>query len=517
MGRNLNRLDNTDTGMDMDTDNTDMDTDNTDTDLDNTDTDTDTANTNTNTFETDIRLLETMTLISPSMKNSRKNGDLKNSNTYDEIKGNEDIDTPVIRDSPKAYCSFLDIVVPKLSYNNIIQNSTVLDKGTVRGGHAVLKGENDPIDIDTKDGSYAEDFTNRKTKSVLTLGDGDLSFSASLITLIQDRDKDEGVLKDSQLNIRNDRNLKIESINIDLTVSVYESSDSLISKYSNAASNIKFINAIGGRVEGRASSKGAGRSRGRVGGRGRGRGRENYSYKRKEQNEEDIKMNEILNNRLTTTREFTTRILYNLDATVLEAADFDRSNNRNNINRTSDNINMKNDDVKGFDDIGTGEPSLGAEERSARPEESNMNGFDIIIFNFPFGDAIDPSSGYSTANMTPPTANSNPDDLNTGYPRGLGAEYPVNADMTSLKSTIPISDTKKQSIKINDKKVKSSAFDTHFVARGRHKNLISGVFKSAKKILKPKNIGFEDEPNIMITLLLSQVFMYMYIFINDYS
>jgi hypothetical protein len=549
IAQNLNRLNSTD--FDPDTDKSDIKTD---------------------IFDKDIRLMKTMALVS-LLENTHKYGNSENIEIKEKIEGNEDADPIGIND--KVYCSFLDIILPTLPSNDIVKNSReFVDRKSERGE----KGENPPkdynidnvkdtIDSNMNNSSYtsAKDLSNTKTKAVLTLGDGDLSFSCSLIKLIQDRDEDQADLKGSPQNT----DLKNESVHVDLIVSVYESSDSLKLKYSDAESNIKFINAIGGRVDGSSSgSKGdgryiyiyiyiymyiyihiyihvcmythilifihiyiyiyvyiyiyilciyiyrGGRTGGRVGStaRGRGRGRENFSpYNRRERNE-DIKMNEILDERLTTKRAFSTRIMYNLDATMLEAADFKKTNHLKSC--INDDIDKKNDDAKDFDDIRNKdsysefkEYSVESRERSRRPEEINVDGFDIIIFNFPFGDAIDPSSGYSTTNMTPLTVDlQNPSDPDFGFANNLGSKYPIdNNDMSVLPPAVRKSNKKKE--KIKDSKMKSSAFDTHFVARGRHKNLITGVFKSAKKILKPQKFEFKGEPKIMITLLLSQVLM----------
>ena len=332
-------------------------------------------------------------------------------------------------------CSYYNFILDSISPNTpLVSTDLVCDSGKSSGG--------------VEDVSGCE-----RVVRVLSLGDGDLSFSASLIKIqeqlevergiegreILERTKEEenakkycdedAIINEEEMNMiqmqdqideldqsvqESESSLSIltppqrtflktntrPSPRLGLTVTTFESFSSLTEKYSNAESNVDFIvstriretrrNGVQEGVNGVVNKLSENKLE-NTGAEKLEEAREySQSVDRGVKDEVDVEVEEDVEH------EEHCRVMYNMDATNLKL------------------------------------------------EDLSSDPFDVVIFNFPFGDA----TAASTVSADGSTGS-------TGYKGSTVASVPVPFN-----------------------------FDTHWVARGRHMHLMEGTFRSVKNILR---------------------------------
>ena len=327
--------------------------------------------------------------------NDRNNGHDTEPIKLTELKNNEVV--AHIREKNNLSCSYYDAILDSIS----LQPPTVSSDN-----------EGDDVKILDRVDDNGDAGCERVVR-VLSLGDGDLSFSTALIKIQEQLEKE----KETKVEAAHDTNpsiitskerifLKSEvrtSPRLDLTVTTFESYSSLTEKYSSASNNVDFIvntSVLNARPS-RKSERGARPYRKSEEGARPYRKSEEVrvntagnKYVKEKMENEGIDMRNIASERShgddvgskveveveVEEGDEHCRVMYNIDAT---------------------NITLK---------------------------DISSRSFDVVIFNFPFGDAI-------------------------------------VVDRFTAESSI------------------RRNFETHWMARGRHMHLMEGIFRSAKNVL----------------------------------
>lgn len=420
------------------------------------------------------------------------------------------------------YCSYLESVLAAVHSVSLVNET------------AVLGSEVDSEIISTSDskGSTDNNRTSRvRAVRVLVLGDGDLSFSASLLKMaveagdvntdsdtegadlgdsdnadevIEERGKDmheanqnlalesrprissSGSQSQSKDDINDSENSRQRSsMRLDVTATTFESPSSLVAKYEDAEENIEFIESVVSRYP--LAQYGQNESR---------KSKGDETDVAKDESEVVQAHSSVASESAVQSRGSSSgRVMYNVDATRLDKDDF------------------------------SGGP------------------FDAVIFNFPFGDAVsardssrasegagvgarvgvaagvgageDPTVRGGGGEDRGPLSSRYLDDTRQessmhgsslegkdggedekeevieveGVGEGVtGVEdssrtLPPKGSRLKSKGDPEVSVQKSKSKPKSDSRSKSDDFDTHWVARGRHMHLIEGVFRSAKNIL----------------------------------
>ena len=302
-------------------------------------------------------------------------------------------------------CSYYDAILDSISLQ-----PQILSSGNVGDSVRVL----DRVDDDDNNNNINRDAGCERVVRVLSLGDGDLSFSAALIKIqVQlDKEKDEEKEKndEEEKEAAHERSPSIitskqrmflrtdvsTSPRLDLTVTTFESYSSLAEKYSSASRNVDFIentSVLNARPYKKSEEV-------RVNTAGNQYAKEKMENEGIDMRNSECSHGDAVGRKVEAEVEFEERdkhckVLYNVDAT---------------------NLKLKN--------------------VSSSP-------FDVVIFNFPFGDAVD-------------------------------------VDRFTAESSV------------------RRNFETHWMARGRHMHLMEGIFRSAKNVLhKPiSDSSIEDRGGV---------------------